>query len=67
MNINFIHNHPIHAAHTLSFHPLSENTKQQIFELFDKGHCEASARHTPDQYNENTGLQGGGESIVTVV
>ena len=49
LNINFIHNHPIHAAHTLSFSPLSENTKQQIFELFDKGHCAASARHTHEQ------------------
>ena len=49
LNINFIHNHPIHAAHTLSFRPLSENTKQQIFELFDKGHCAASARHTHEQ------------------
>ena len=49
LNINFIHNNPIHAAHTLSFRPLSENTKQQIFELFDKGHCAASARHTHEQ------------------
>ena len=49
LKFNFIHNHPIHAAHTLSFRPIRESTKQQIFDLFEKGHCASSARHTHEQ------------------
>lgn len=39
----FFHNHPIHAAHTLSFHPINEPTKLQVFDLFDKGQAYAWA------------------------
>ena len=47
--IDFVHNHPIHAAHSLSFRPVSDETKRQFFHLFDKGHCASSARHTHEQ------------------
>ena len=46
LKLDFIHNHPIHASHPLSFCHISENTKQQFFE---KGHCASSARHTHKQ------------------
>lgn len=49
LKLDFTHNHPITAAHSLSFRPVSENTKQLFFELFDKGHCAASARHAHEQ------------------
>ena len=49
LKLDFIHNHPIHAAHPLSFRPISEKTKQQFLEYFDKGHCASSARHTHEQ------------------
>lgn len=49
LKLEFTHNHPIHAAHPLSFRPVGENTKQPFFEYFDKGHCASSARHTHEQ------------------
>ena len=49
LQLNFTHNHPLNAAHTLSFRPISETTKQQIFDLFDKGHSSSSAWHTHEQ------------------
>ncbi len=45
LNLKFCHNHSVHSAHTLSFRPLSEATKEKIFTLFTKGHSAASARH----------------------
>ena len=38
LRLNFTQNHPLNVPHTLSFRPISETTKQQIFDLFDKGH-----------------------------
>ena len=49
MRLNFTHNHPLNAALTLSFRPISETTKQQIFDLFDKSHSSSSARHAHEQ------------------
>ena len=49
LKLSFTHNHPIAAAHSLSFCPDSESTKNDFFELFDKGHCASSARHTHEQ------------------
>ena len=49
LRLNLTHNHPINAAHTVSFRPISEITKQQIFDRFDKGHSSSSARHTHEQ------------------
>jgi hypothetical protein len=49
LKLDFTHNHPIHAAHTLSFRPVSDETKHQFFDLFEKGHCASSARHTYEQ------------------
>ena len=43
LKLDFIHNNPIHAAHPLSFRPISENTKQQFLECFDKGNYASSA------------------------
>ena len=45
LKISFNHNHPIESAHTLSFRPVSNETKQQIFEYFQKGHTASSAYH----------------------
>ena len=44
LKLDFCHNHSVHSAHTLSFQPISEATKEQIFNLFSKGHSAASAR-----------------------
>ena len=49
LKLSFTHNHPIAAAHSLSFRPVIESTKNDFFELFDKGHCASSARHTHEQ------------------
>lgn len=35
LKISFNHNHPITSAHTLSFRPISAETKQKFFELFN--------------------------------
>ena len=43
--ISFNHNHPIKSAHVLSFRPVSDETKQKIFEYFQKGHTASSAYH----------------------
>ena len=43
--ISFDHNHPIESAHVLSFCPVSNETKQKIFEYFQKGHTASSAHH----------------------
>ena len=48
INLKFCHNHYVHSAHTahsLSFQPVSETTKEKICSLFYKGHSAASARH----------------------
>ena len=45
LKLNFIHNHPVHSAHALSFRFVDDATKQEIFTLFSKGHSAASARH----------------------
>ena len=45
LKISFNHNHPIESAHTLSFRPVSNETKQKIFEYFQKGHTASSAYH----------------------
>lgn len=49
LQLQFLHNHPINAAHPLSFRPVSEKTKQQFFDYFSNGHCASSARHTHEQ------------------
>ena len=43
--MTFNHNHPLALAHVLSFHPISEETKEVFRELFCKGHTAASAHH----------------------
>ena len=43
--IQFNHNHPIQSAHTLSFRPISPETKEAFFKLFRKGHSASSAHH----------------------
>ena len=45
LKLNFIHSHPVHSAHALSFRSVDDATKQEIFTLFSKGHSAASARH----------------------
>ena len=54
LKLSFIHNHPITAAHSFSFSLVSDSTKNDLFELFDKGHCASSARHTHEQLNSET-------------
>ena len=49
LKIDFTHNHPLTAAHALSFRPVSADTKKQFFDLFSKGHSASSARHTHEQ------------------
>lgn len=45
VNVKFCHNHYVHSAHSLSFQPVSEATRERIYSLFCKGHSAASARH----------------------
>ena len=45
VKLDFCHNHPVHAAHSLSFQPVAEATKDKMYVLFSKGHSAASARH----------------------
>ena len=45
LKISFNHNHPIQSAHALSFRPISNETKQMIFDYFRKGHTASSAHH----------------------
>jgi len=42
--LKFCHNHSVFSAHSLSFVPVSEATKEKIFSLFYKRHNAASAR-----------------------
>ncbi len=36
LRLEFAHNHPIHSAHSLSFRPVSESTKQHFFSFLRK-------------------------------
>ena len=47
--VHFTHNHPVYAAHTLSFRDVSEHTKEKLHGLFDMGHNASSARHALEQ------------------
>ena len=47
--VEFNHNHPVHAAHTLSFRDVSEHTKEKLHGLFEMGHNASSARHAHEQ------------------
>lgn len=50
LKILFNHNHPITSAHALSFRPISAETKQKFFELFNNGHSASSSRHVHEQH-----------------
>ena len=50
LNISFNHNHPIISGHTLSFRPVSAETKETFLELFSNGHSASSAQHTHEQH-----------------
>ena len=50
LNISFNHNHPIISGHTLTFRPVSAETKETFLELFSNGHSASSARHTHEQH-----------------
>lgn len=41
----FEHDHPLTSAHALSFRPVSDETKQKYYKLFQSGHSAVSARH----------------------
>ena len=47
--MHFTHNHPVYAAHTLSFRDVSEHTKEKLHGLFEMGHNASSARHALEQ------------------
>ena len=47
--VHFTHNHPVYAAHTLSFRDVSEHTKEKLHGLFEMGHNASSARHALEQ------------------
>ena len=49
IKIQFNHNHPISAAHTLSFRDVSMDTKEKFTALFNMGHNASSARHVHEQ------------------
>lgn len=49
LKMTFNHNHPIKAAHTLSFRDVSAETKKEMKELFEMGHNASSARHAHEQ------------------
>ena len=41
--------HPVKAAHTLSFRDVSRETKKELTDLFEMGHNASSARHAREQ------------------
>ena len=43
VNLKHDHNHPVHAADTLRFRPIAEDTRRKHYELFKLGHSPASA------------------------
>lgn len=45
LQLLFKHNHSTTSAHVLSFRPVSEETKDKYYKLFQSGHSAASARH----------------------
>ena len=49
LKITYDHNHPIKAAHTLSFRDVSTDTKRELTDLFEMGHSASSARHAHEQ------------------
>ena len=49
LKMTFDHNHPIRAAHTLSFRDVSRETKKELTDLFEMGHNASSARHAHEQ------------------
>ena len=49
LKINFDHNHPVQAAHTLSFRDVPKETKKEMTNLFEMGHNASSARHAHEQ------------------
>ena len=49
LKIIFHHNHPVRAAHTLSFRDVSVETKKELTDLFEMGHNASSARHAHEQ------------------
>ena len=49
LKMTFDHNHPIRAAHTLSFRDVSKETKKELTDLFEMGHNASSARHAHEQ------------------
>ena len=60
LKINFDHNHPVQAAHTLSFRDVSKETKKELSDLFEIGHNASSARHAHEQkllYEADTDTQ----------
>ena len=62
LKIEYNHNHPIHAAHVLSFRDVTNETKKEFVNLFDLGHNASSARHAYEQelllhQDSDTGIQ----------
>ena len=49
LKVTFDHNHPIGAAHTLSFRDVSKETKKELTDMFEMGHNASSARHAHEQ------------------
>ncbi|CAG8853876.1 1259_t:CDS:2, partial [Gigaspora margarita] len=45
VNINFVHNHIIHCAKSLSFRRIKEEVRNKYLELFTNGHSPATALH----------------------
>jgi len=43
--VSYNHNHPIESAHSLSFRPIHQETKEFFFKLFEVGHSASSAFH----------------------
>ena len=49
LKIHFDHNHPVKAAHTLSFRDVSSEAKKELTDLFEMGHSASTAKHTYEQ------------------
>ena len=49
LNIDFMHNHPLTSAHTLSFRDVLEETKHTFYSYFELGHSASSAHHAHEQ------------------
>ena len=50
LKLYFVHNHPVISAHSLSFRPILDKTREAFIKLFDSGHSASTAKHTHEMH-----------------